>query len=59
MPHHLSGGPRVAGEVEQEADRHLHDVEDALKQADAAASGAAVAHADAKLADAEADAPQQ
>ena len=59
IPHHLSGGPRVAGQVEQEANRDFHHVEDALEQADAAAARAAVAHSNPQLADSEADAAKK
>jgi hypothetical protein len=56
---HLSPRPRLADEVEQEADRDFGDVKEALHDVNAAPPGKAMPHPDGQLADPIARAVQQ
>src|SRR5258708_3469394 len=56
---YLPGRPRLADEIQQQADRHFHDVKQAVPQADAAAPRPTMAHAHREFADAISRTPQQ
>src|SRR5579863_3579672 len=51
MPHHLSAGPRVAHQVEQQANGDLQDVKDTSKETDATAAGSAMPQPHAQFTD--------